>query len=672
MARSVPVHGVAPLPPAEQQKPQECNAAPAYPRVRRHWTPRVDVVLLAGAFALTAGAKLLAARNYEVPLTTAALGAVVLSDVSFFLAAAAGVMLLPRGAGRRWSALVATLIGIALAAWAMLNAAWLVITGVQLQVGALAVILRHPSEFWPTVRQHVAGRPLLVALIALGGVAGLVWAAWQVAQPGGEVSRWKRRIWRAAVAGLLALACGLGQRAVSHLGMIPSVGEALTYSSHWEALTGALGIRSEGDGLDGAERVVARRGERRVRLPDAARGAPPNVVLVLLESVSYKAREAGTPEFAAMPVLAGLAAAGAEFANTRVPVSQTGKAFWTVLSGTTPDVYSDFAEALLVDEPYEGLPTLLGRLGHRSAFFEMSKGSFECAPGLFANFGFDWAWFRENLEDPTADLGYLAGDDFRLLDPAFEWVRGVGGPFFLMLITSATHDPYEVPAWFEAPATGGDHAKYVQTLRYTDAFLGELLRRLDEQGLRDDTLLCVLGDHGDSFRAESRKNRWVPYEEVLRVPWIIRWPGHVSAGARYDWPCSQLDVAPTLLTLMGFDVSAAEFDGRDARTPADPARRLHFASWYPGSPAGYVEGVRKYVYWPQSGRVFAFDLAGDPLERDGVAMDGAAREQVISEVQSWTRASYLSFPATRFRKQFLYEHWWAFSSGRYGRAYYVP
>ncbi len=660
------------MPSAERQTVPQRGVAPPAGRAWHGWVPRLDALLLAGAFALTVGAKVLAARNYAVTLRGTALGAVILSDVCFFLGVAAVVMLLPRGAGRHWSALTTTLIAGTLAIWSVLNAAWLLITGVQLQLGALCVVLQYPSEFWPTVRQHVVGRPLLVALVGLGGLAGFVGAGWQIARPRGIVSRLRRRLWRAAAAGVLAAVCGLGQRAVSHLGMIPSVGEALTYSSHWEALVAALGVSFEGDGLDSAARVMPHRGERRVRLPEVAGGAPPNVVLVLLESVSYKAREAGTPEFAAMPVLGGLTAEGVEFTNTRVPVSQTGKAFWTVLSGTTPDVYSDFAEALLVDEPYEGLPTLLGRLGQRSAFFEMSKGSFECAPGLFANFGFDWAWFRENLEDQTADLGYLAGDDFRLLDPAFDWLRRVGGPFFLMLITSATHDPYEVPAWFEPPATGGDHAKYVQTLRYTDAFLGELLRRLEQQGLRDDTLLCVLGDHGDSFRAESRKNRWVPYEEVLRVPWVIRWPGHVPAGTRYDWPCSQLDVAPTLLTLLGFDVSAAGFDGRDALTASDPARRLYFSSWYPGSPSGYVEAGHKFVYWPQGGRVFAFDLAGDPLEREGVTVEGPAREQVIADVLSWTRASYLSFPATRFRKQFLYDHWWAFSSGRYGRAYYVP
>ena len=94
-----------------------------------------------------------------------------------------------------------------------------------------------------------------------------------------------------------------------------------------------------------------------------------------------------------------------------------------------PDAYSEA-------KPYESLATILGRTGYRTAFFEMSKGNFECAPGFFSNMGFDWAWFRENLEDPSAYIGYLGGDDCRMIEPAFEWIKAGARPFFLLMITS--------------------------------------------------------------------------------------------------------------------------------------------------------------------------------------------------------------------------------------------
>ena len=74
-----------------------------------------------------------------------------------------------------------------------------------------------------------------------------------------------------------------------------------------------------------------------------------------------------------MPVLAQLAAEGVAFTNTRVPVPQTGKAFWAALARTMPDVGPDYVEAVLEDEPREGLPSVLRRLGYRSAFFQMAN-----------------------------------------------------------------------------------------------------------------------------------------------------------------------------------------------------------------------------------------------------------------------------------------------------------
>lgn len=60
-----------------------------------------------------------------------------------------------------------------------------------------------------------------------------------------------------------------------------------------------------------------------------------------------------------------------------------------MLSGTTPEIFHDYSEALLVDKPYESLATILRPFAYRSAFFEMSNGTFECAPAVFVNMGFD-------------------------------------------------------------------------------------------------------------------------------------------------------------------------------------------------------------------------------------------------------------------------------------------
>jgi len=308
---------------------------------------------------------------------------------------------------------------------------------------------------------------------------------------------------------------------------------------------------------------------------------------VLLESVSHSVTSlSGTAE-KTTPFLARLAREGVEFRTTRVPMPYTTKAFWSTLTAVTPTSDVHNVEAVPIDEPYEGLPSILARVGYRSAFFEMSKGNFECAPGFFKNLAFDWAWFKENLQDPSAHIGYLGGDDCRMIESAIEWVKENGRPFLLMMLTSIAHDPFDVPQWFEKPKEK-EYDKYLQTIRYTDYFLEQLYTALHANGLDENTLLCIIGDHGTSFSTERAKGRWAPREEVIRVPWVIHWPGHLSPAKVVEWPCSQLDVTPTILNLIGFDIGSAGFDGRDALAEPNSQRRVYFSSLVPGSPAGFV------------------------------------------------------------------------------------
>ncbi len=112
--------------------------------------------------------------------------------------------------------------------------------------------------------------------------------------------------------------------------------------------------------------------------------------LILLESVSRDSTSLAGADRASRPFLQSLAAEGTEFAHTRVSVSQTGKAYWSVLSGTTPEILHDYSEALLVDKPYESLATILRPFAYRGAFFEMSNGTFAWDPAVLVHIGFDF------------------------------------------------------------------------------------------------------------------------------------------------------------------------------------------------------------------------------------------------------------------------------------------
>ncbi len=648
-------------PPAEQ----------VLPETWRRCVPRPETVILLLAFCWTVGAKLVVVQRHKPEHSAAVWSEVAVSDLVFF----AGLLTLIRLAyalgQHRWAARCALAATALVLGWALANAAWLLATGAQLQPDILQALSHDPLEFWPVVRTHLSKRLSYAIPIGLTVLLGVGWLCWRLARPLTVPAGRRRHLGCALAAGVVFAVALLGQAFARPGARLGLPGEVLSFSSHWYALISTLTGGSDYADVQTQARHLPRAGERRVGLPRARSDELPNVVLLLLESVSYSASALDDPARGTMPHLAALASQGVEFRSTRVPVSQTTKAFWSVLTGTTPDLEPDYVEAVLADEPYDGLPSILARCGYRSAFFEVSKGSFECAAGLFANLGFDWAWFRENLGDPSAHLGYLGGDDFLMLAPAFEWVDAGSEPFLLMVITSVAHDPYAVPEWY-GQVDGDVRAKYLHSVGYTDAFIGALCEQLQARGLDERTILCVMGDHGVGFRSQDRFGRWVPLEEVIRVPWVMRWPGHLPAGRRFDWPCSQLDLTPTVLSLIGFDISRAGFEGRCALTPCDPQRRLYFSSWFAGSPSGYIEGSVKYIYWPYNDLLYRYDLASDPGEESPQSVTGRQKERAAAELARWRRQAQFVIHPRRFRERLAFDHWRAFSAGRSAWAYYVP
>ncbi len=559
----------------------------------------------------------------------------------------------------------------AVAAWSALNAVWVEQMGVQLQPAVLSILLRAPRETGPVLASHLAAQPLWVAVgLLLGGVATVL-IAWVLWRPGRVSANRSRHACAAVAAAAMVGVLGVARWAMGGVGVPGLTVEAMDYSSHWEALTWVFrSIGGGGSEADSSRTDYAVAGQREVLTQEGGELERPNLVMVLLESVSWRASSLGDPNADATPYLARLAGDGVSFDTTRVVVSHTSKALWAVLTSSTPVIRSDFVEAAPADRPYESLATILGRFGYRSGFFKMAKGSFECAPGLCCNLGYDWAWFRENLEDTSAYLGYLAGDDCRLIEPALAWAQEGSGPFLLTVLTSVCHDPFEVPAAPVMSPASQLCDRYRQAVRYTDSFLEQFCDCLASRGLDENTIVCVLGDHGTSFRSTAGRGRWFPYEETIRVPWVIRWPGHIKAGQRVRSACSHLDVTPTLLSLMGYDVARAGFEGIDALGQAGGERRHYFSSWYEGSPSGFVEGRRKVVYWPGVDKGFEYDLRADPDEERPGRVGPAETKAIRDAILAWTRRYEIQVDVDRFRSRLLYDHWETFSQGRRAWAYY--
>ena len=108
-------------------------------------------------------------------------------------------------------------------------------------------------------------------------------------------------------------------------------------------------------------------------------------------------------------------------------------------------------------------------------------------------------------------------------------------------------------------------AHYYSMVKLIDQQMGRILQCLDEEGLADNTIVVFTSDHGELL---GDHGLWMKgpfhYEELVRIPLIVRWPrGQLSGGRRVRGLCSLVDIAPTILSGLGEAVPAVS-DGVDA------------------------------------------------------------------------------------------------------------
>jgi arylsulfatase A-like enzyme len=322
--------------------------------------------------------------------------------------------------------------------------------------------------------------------------------------------------------------------------------------------------------------------------PVEARGTPreglPNVVLVTLDTI--RAERLGTyGGRASTPTLDRLAQEGVRFALAISQVPTTTPSHVSMFTSLYP--FSHGAKNGLPIRPgLLTLPERLRELGYHTAAFTSAYTTKSNVTGL-------GDWFDTYVDSLNPWIPFLAADAveplavYRLADrltgnqiPAplvndrvFRWLRGPPpAPFFLWVHYFDAHAPFEPPdAWRDLYSRAGDTgaeralALYDAELSFVDAQLGELLEALRSSGALADALLVVVADHGEAFgeptlHPEHGHGRTL-YDSVLRVPLLFWGPGRVPAGALIEAQVETIDIAPTVLELLGGPVPEA-FAGR--------------------------------------------------------------------------------------------------------------
>ena len=140
-----------------------------------------------------------------------------------------------------------------------------------------------------------------------------------------------------------------------------------------------------------------------------------------------------------------------------------------------------------------------------------------------------------------------------------DWIGGDRGrPFFAFLNYFDVHDPYGGPRTYPRPAwpQQTDIDAYDNGVKYADDYLQQLMEELHQRGLANHTLVVITSDHGESLgqhhlQTHGRALFW----ELIHIPLVIYFPGHVPAGVVIEKPVSNAAVPATVLNLVGADDS---------------------------------------------------------------------------------------------------------------------
>ena len=576
---------------------------------------------------------------------------------------------------------IITVLAALVCTWSVINAGWLIATGTQVLPAVIAPLFYDPIGRFVIVGHHLAMRPFAaIALLAPSAIA-LAFFFYILAKPI-VPALGKNHIRVRIVIYVILFVLAAIFAFIAKDGAETTALAELRYNSQLKAIKSLFYRNSSRQNHKNPidRQLPLDDGNNIVQLPlrNYKNAGKFDVVLVVLEGISVPQTSLFNNGSVDVPFLRSLAKKGTVFTNCHTVATHTTKALFAIHTGRYPSVSQDYIEAAVADHPYQSIATILkDSFGYRTAFFQSAEGTFEARPGLVYNLGYDKFFSRENIADTNSYLGYLAADEFTLIEPICQWIKQSESPFLLTVLGSSTHDPYEIPEWYssgKAAELKDPQQRYRMLIAYTDAFLKELYDRICEITADRKLIFCVVGDHGEAFGQHSRYGHArVPYEEATKVFWVMK-GDNIKHGKKINLPVSNLDVTPTLLNIMGFDISKETFDGVNALRKVSSDRKIYFSTWMDNGPTGYICGQKKLIYDPTNELIIEFDLSQDPAELAGQLFQKEKLrdfQKDITEILNWQSQMYINLNHGKIEKyQRVFDNWLCQTNSREPKAVY--
>lgn len=278
------------------------------------------------------------------------------------------------------------------------------------------------------------------------------------------------------------------------------------------------------------------------------------------------------------PNLNQLAAKGIYFPNyyAQFALGTTADAEFSILNSLYP-LPEDVAFERYPKNYYLALPKILNLNGYQTFSFHGDVVSFWNRANIYPNLGFS-AWFSRDdfvSNNPLGGAFELSDQDF--FEQSIIKLENLPKPFAAILMTLSLHTPFTIPDGQKSlnleneDYLSQNQKDYLQAAAYTDKTLGEFINSLKQNGLYDQSIILIYGDHGsytDIEKVIGEKNHVQESFNNARVPLIILNSG-IETNITIQSPASHIDLFPTLINLLGIKTQI-KFLGQDIFNTKEP------------------------------------------------------------------------------------------------------
>lgn len=359
------------------------------------------------------------------------------------------------------------------------------------------------------------------------------------------------------------------------------------------------------------------------QLASVRRDKPLNLVIVLQESMgaTFVSSLGGVPVTAE---LEKLKSDGIWFEHLYATGTRSVRGIEAVVAGFAPTPAQSTVKLSGSQHNFSTLASVLAHAGYQTQFIYGGEAHFDNMRSYFTGNGFSDIVDFKRIKQPAFVGSWGASDEdvFKQALTELDTLHQSGQPFFSLIFTSSNHEPFEFPdgriSLHEEPKNTVNNA-----VKYADWAMGQFFAKAKQQAYWQDTIFLVVADHDNRVYGANL----VPLEK-FRIPGLIL--GADIQPAIWQTIASQIDLAPTLLSLMGVD-SCHPMIGRDITlAPEQPGRALiQFDNYF-----ALLKDDGLTILKPDGSAIRAsYDASNAKLTPDSLPVTKVAYQQALAEVQ---------------------------------------